>query len=141
MAVRYFNSKYINYLGFAYKCDGTYEGRYAYGGQDYVTKDFSWVVADRNTHLVSNTDSLHPPTNALVAAYPQNNRDMVIAYYFIIAKSKYGLIPGFWNGQNAVYAYFGKENTTEDFDWIVLDNTGKFYLSFPRLLMLHISHK
>jgi len=38
---------------------------------------------------------------------------------------RYGRIPGFWDGRVAYFAYFGKERTTEDFDWLVIENTVK----------------
>ena len=112
MDFRWFNSKYINHLGFAYKCEGTYEGRYAYGGQDYVTKEFGWVVPRNDTQLLNVSQSSHPPTNALAA---NSSNECLVA-----AKEKNGaLIPGWYDGSNAIYPSVSKAHTTKDFYWIV----------------------
>ena len=44
--------------------------------------------------------------------------------YIVIARTKDGLIPGMYNGSNATYAYAGKEQSTNEFDWIVVANLG-----------------
>ena len=47
-------------------------------------------------------------------------------YYFILGYNKnHGMIPGFFNGSKAVYAYGGKEFTAKEFYWIVVDNPGR----------------
>ena len=50
-------------------------------------------------------------------------------YYFILGYNKnHGMIPGFYNGSKAVYAYGGKEFTAKEFYWIVVDNPGYIIL-------------
>ena len=77
-------------------------------------------MTDRHTYLVHNKYCSHAPANALVIAYPLGT-----PYYFSISRTDNGLIPGFSKGGDAVYAYGGKEHTTNDFDWIVVDHTGE----------------
>ena len=102
------------------------EAYYCYQGQDYNTMDFSWVLTDRNTRLVHNHDSALPPPNCMVVENQNITQDDPSPFhYFIIARTeRYGRIPGFWDGRVAYFAYFGKERTTEDFDWLVIENTG-----------------
>ena len=57
-------------------------------------------------------------------------------YYFILGYNKnHGMIPGFYNGTKAVYAYGGKEFIAKEFYWIVVDNPGNIMLIyFPDLI-------
>ena len=69
-----------------------------------------------NTRLV-NTSS--PPPNAIYYKHKDT------PFFLVIAKRKnHGLIPGYFNGKEAVYAYGGKEFIAPDFDWIVIEDQG-----------------
>ena len=119
------------YPGFATKD----EAYYSYEGQDYSSNDFSWVVSENNTYLVHNNHNTNPPSNALMIAYQQH----AYPYYFILGYNKnHGMIPGFFNGSKAVYAYGGKEFTAKDFYWIVVDNPGRFGGCISFHFLLHI---
>ena len=65
-------------------------------------------------------------------------------YYFILGYNKnHGMIPGFFNGSKAVYAYGGKEFTAKEFYWIVVDNPGRLrnvdMSSFQKILEIRLS--
>ena len=100
------------------------EAYYCYKGQDYLTRDFSWLVTDNNTHLVQTKASPIPPENAIkvISSLDVKNPDC----YFVVARTKDGLIPGTSNGIEAFYAYGGKEHSTTEFHWIVVENIGEF---------------
>lgn len=101
------------------------EAYYSFEGQDYTCRDFSWVVSENNTYLVHSNYNANPPSNALMIAYQQH----AFPYYFILGYNKnHGMIPGFYNGTKAVYAYGGKEFTAKEFYWIVVDNPGWFVI-------------
>ena len=89
--------------------------------------DFSWVVSGRNTFLVHNKDSPSPPSNSLRVVYPlgADNGPLSPIYHFIIARTRLGTIPGFFNGKQGFYAYAGKERATDDFDWVVIEEEKK----------------
>ena len=86
-------------------------------------------MTDRHTYLVHNKYSSHPPSNTLVIACP-----LGIPYYFSVSRTDNGLIPGFSKGGDSVYAYGGKEHTTNDFDWIVVDQTGELLFGLRNIL-------
>jgi len=103
------------------------EAYYCHEGQDYCVNEFSWVVSERNTYLIHNKDSPRPPSNSLRVVYPLggNNGPLCPVYHFIIARTRLGTIPGFFNGRQGFYAYAGKERATDDFDWIVIEEEKK----------------
>ena len=71
-----------------------------------------------------NKDSPIPPENAIKVSYPEEIQTTKSDRYFIVARTKGGLIPGISNGHEAFYAYLGKEWATTDFEWIVVENFG-----------------
>ena len=84
-------------------------------------------MSQRNTHLVHNKESPRPPPNTLRVVYPLGGDKGPLSpvYHFIIARTRLGTIPGFFNGRQGFYAYAGKERATDDFDWIVLQEEEK----------------
>ena len=80
--------------------------------------------------LIYNEHSSQPPPNALLLAYQQG-----VPYYSVIARTKWGLIPGKAHGCDAWYPYRGKEHATNDFDWIIPDNVEKIgvFIMYYRL--------
>ena len=77
--------------------------------------------------MIHNKDSPRPPSNSLRVVYPLggNNGPLCPVYHFIIARTRLGTIPGFFNGRQGFYAYAGKERATDDFDWIVIEEEKK----------------
>ena len=76
------------------------------------------MVSDKDTYLAHNIPGSDPPRNALVIAFPE-----ATPYYLVVARSKFGQFPGFSKGNEAFYAFAGKEHTTRDFDWIVISES------------------
>lgn len=61
-----------------------------------------------------------PPYNAIKIAVSHDGNG---PYYSIIARTQWGLVPGKANQRQAWFPYGGKEHTTFNFDWIVIDAT------------------
>ena len=91
---------------------------YSYGGKEYETKDFSWIVSDGISQLLNNNGKFNPPDTAIKIAVAHDGNG---PYYSIIAKTQWGLVPGKANRRQAWFPYGGKEYTTLNFDWIVID--------------------
>ena len=74
--------------------------------------------------MVRNKDNPLPPKNAIKVTSHSGITGTKPDFYFIIARTKDGQIPGMFNGTNAIYAYAGKERFASEFDWIVVGNVG-----------------
>jgi len=84
---------------------------YCYGGKEYTTNDFSWVVG--HAHLV-HANQIGNPTHPALGK--QNDCGSV---WPAIANSQWGTIPGKAIGNTCWYPYGGKEYTTNDFSYVV----------------------
>ena len=73
---------------------------------------------------MGNKDCPIPPKNAMKVTSQSGITGTKPDSYFVIARTKDGLIPGMYNGTNATYAYAGKEQSTNEFNWIVVANVG-----------------
>ena len=91
---------------------------YSYGGKEYDTKDFCWIVSDGNSRLLNNNGKFNPPDNAIKIAVTHDGNG---PYFSIIARTQWGLVPGKANRRQAWFPYGGKEHLTLNFDWIVID--------------------
>ena len=78
---------------------------------------------------MDNKDCPIPPKNAMKVTSQSAITETKPDFYFVIARTKDGLIPGMFNGTNATYAYAGKERSTNEFNWI---------LSEIKLLKMHV---
>ena len=99
------------------------EAYYCYDGQDYLTKEFSWIVSDKSTYLINNKDCSISPKNVIKVTSPLGGTENKL--YLVIARTKDGMIPGMSDGTKAFYAYGGREKSTSEFDWIVVENKGR----------------
>jgi len=86
---------------------------YSYGGKEESTNNFSYLTM-RNWKLVRNTGS--PPQGAIAAGFQNDGAGTVWA---AIAHTNHGEIPGKAIGNNCWYPYGGKEESTNNFSWIV----------------------
>ena len=95
---------------------------YSYGGKEYSTKDFSWIVSNGSSQLIHNNANVSPPCNAIKMAIEHDGNG---PYYSIIANTHRGLIPGkaCMKWREAWFPYAGKENLTNNFYWIVVNDS------------------
>lgn len=93
---------------------------FPYNGKEEATNDFYWVTCCRHYKLVKHDkDKSKPPRLAVLAGYQPDCGYL----YPAIANTKEGKIPGKAKGGNCWYAYGGEEHLTDDFYWIVLDES------------------
>jgi len=83
---------------------------YCYGGAEFVTNNFSYVVG--HAHL-KHASSYHPHHPALGKQHDCGS------VWPAIANTQWGTIPGKAIGKTCWYPYGGKEYTTEDFSYVV----------------------
>jgi len=86
---------------------------FPYGGAEHATNNFSWVSVP-GYQLVPNQGS--PPPKAVVAGHQNDGAGQLWA---AIANTQWGTIPAKAIGNNAWFAYGGKEHTTNNFSWVV----------------------
>ena len=75
------------------------------------------MVSKLNSRLVNNNGNFNPPQDAIKFAGVFDGNGP----YPIIARTKWGFIPGKSNACESWYAYHEKEHDTNNFDWIVVD--------------------
>jgi len=98
---------------------------YPYGGKEYSTHDFEWLVGPPFT--LKKASNQTQPT----AATPSGQQfDATGAIWLAIAHSPHGDIPAKAKGNTAWYPYGGKEYKTNSFSWVeapgfqLVHNTG-----------------
>ena len=113
----------IYYLAVANTEWGTIPGKarnghcwYPYGDIEYrVESDFAYVTSFRPTTLVKSTT---PPPHAILCGYQNDGSGY---HYAAVAETEYGTIIGKAIGDNCWYPYGGKEYSTKDFKYAVLE--------------------
>jgi len=88
---------------------------YPYGGKEYSTKDFDWVVKSTKV-LPSPMITLEKKPDSLVDCLQYGfQTDGAGALYCAVAHTEFGDVPGKAKGDTCWYPYGGKEYTTADF--------------------------
>ena len=75
--------------------------------------------------MINNKDCSFSPKNAIKVTSPHGGTENKPDFYLVIARTKDGMIPGMSDGTKAFYAYGGREKSTSEFDWIVVENKGR----------------
>ena len=92
---------------------------YPYGGKEYTTDRFWWIVMRGPGLSLSKNDGKGPPGNAVKEGVQIDNQMGDDEYYSAVAITEWGTIPGKAQGSRCWYPYGGKEYTTADFSWVV----------------------
>lgn len=88
---------------------------YGYGGTEYTTEDFHYIVHTSPHKFVAN-DGNGAPDGAIITGNQTDGRG---DQYAAIANSEHGRIPGKACDNTCWYPYGGVEHETTDFDYIV----------------------
>jgi len=86
---------------------------FPYGGREETTNNFSWVVC-RNWRLIRNNGG--PAGGAIITGHQNDGAGQV---WHAVAHTNHGDIPGKAIGNECWYPYGGREETTNNFSWIV----------------------
>lgn len=91
------------------------EAWYCYGGSEYSTDDFHYVIHTSPHKFVAN-DGSGAPEGAIVTGHQTDGRG---DQYAAIANSEHGRIPGKACDNTCWYPFGGIEHETTDFDYVV----------------------
>ena len=96
------------------KANGNSSCWYPYGGKEYRTNDFSWIVTNSTLVKVKNTDTM--PAGALRLGYQIDGQGLL---YVAVAKTEHGEVPGKAKNGTCWYPFGGKEHRTTEFSWVI----------------------